>query len=319
MTCKFLQEKYKLLGWGDLGLIFEISDYIALKYAIDQDDPRFENENRVFDELERHPPCPHIVYSFVRLPDLNFMQRLPGGNLEMRLRTRQRRDPTSDQVLEVYATEPETLIRTWMKELTSAAAWLESLGLAHGDIRPSNLLLDAEQHLKLTDFDNTRTIGTEVEVGTAPYARVLGDEAGTLRGTFGFLGPRTEQFAIGSVIYYMIRGYEPYDDQWFGKDHGPRTVDLLQAMEFPPTDACEKELIIRECWYGTFHSVQELANTAGSLSSQDGDAVREVTSDFIEARREECRQHMAGFLSPPLLLTQPSPRDSTGMESTLLI
>jgi len=80
-----------ILAWDDLGLIVEISDYVALKYAIPQDDPRFENENRVFDESERYHPCPHVVYSFVCIPNLNFMQRLPGANLEMRLRTRQRR------------------------------------------------------------------------------------------------------------------------------------------------------------------------------------------------------------------------------------
>lgn len=194
MTRLYWQEKYRLLGWGDLGVIFEISDAIVLKCPTTKDDQRFENENRIFDRLERHPPCPHIVYSFIRLPNLNFMQHLPGGNLETRLRTRQRRDPSTEQVLEVFGTEAEPLILRWMKELTSAAAWLESLELAHGDLRPPNILLDAQDHLKLADFDNTRAVGTEVDVGTAPYARVLGDEAGELQGTFGFLGPRTEQF-----------------------------------------------------------------------------------------------------------------------------
>lgn len=196
-----------------------------------------------------------------------------------------------------------------MKELASAAAWLESLGLTHGDIKPANLLLDADNHLKLADFDNTNAVGTEVEVGTPPYARSLGDEAGTLRGTFGFLGPRTEQFAIGSVFCYIIRGYEPYNDQWYGKNHGPKTVAMLQRMELPDTDACDvKDRIIRECWDGKFRSVKDLANTASSLGSQSGDVVQELTQNFIEVRREECRQHMAGF--PSLLPTQPSHRDS---------
>ncbi|KAJ4524889.1 hypothetical protein HRR78_003036 [Exophiala dermatitidis] len=272
-----LQEIYKLLGWGDLGLVFELSDHIALKYAIAHGDPRFENENRIFDILERHAPCPHIVYSFLRVPNLNFMQRLSGGNLEMRLRSRQSRNPATGQVV-ACTTEPEPLILRWAKELAMAAAWLESLGLAHADIRPANLLLDAEDHLKLADFDNTQAIGTDVEVGTAPYCRVLGDEAGDLRGYFGLLGPRTEQFAIGSVFYYMVKG----------------------NMEFPHWDPNDmKERVIRDCWYGKFDCIEDLAKTIGTLGSQNEVLGQVLTSDFIESRREECRQYMTTLGAGP--------------------
>ncbi len=186
--------------------------------------------------------------------------------------------------MEVYGAEAEPLILRWMKALSGAAAWLESLGLAHGDIRPPNILLDTQDHLKLADFDNTMAIGTEVEVGTAPYAGVLGDEAGARRGTFGFLGPRTELFAVGSVFYYMIRGYEPYDDEWYGDDHGPVTVDMLQRMEFPQTDTREKkDFIIRQCWHGESHSMKDLAVRVESLGCQEEDAPPEMTPEFIHS------------------------------------
>lgn len=304
MALPFLQEKYELLGWGGLGLVFKISDHIVLKYTATTDEPLFENEVRIFDHLERHHPSPHIVYSFFSLPNLNFMQHITGGNLEMRLRTQQRRDPKTEQVLEDEI-EAEHLILRWMKELTNAAAWLEALGLAHGDMRPANLLLDEKDHIKVADFDNTQPIGTEVDVGTAPYARVLGDEAGPSRGTFGFLGARTEQFAIGSVFYYMTRGYEPYDDQWYGKDHGPVTVDMMQRMEFPHTTITEeKDSIIHKCWYGEFHTMEDLSNTARLIGSQDEDTAQALTPDFILARREDCKQIMADWPTTPLMLEQ---------------
>lgn len=322
MALPFLQEKYELLGWGGLGLVFKISDHVVLKFTAMIDEPLFENEIGIFDLLERHAPSPHLVYSFFRLPNLNFMQHITGGNLEMRLQTQQRRDPETAQVLEVYETEAEDLILTWMKELTSAAAWLEALGLAHADIRPANLLLDAGDHIKVADFDNTQPIGTEVDVGTAPYARVLGDEAGTLRGTFGFLGPRTEQFAIGSVFYYMTRGYEPYDDQWYGKDHGPVTVDMMQRMEFPHTTVTEeKDSIVHKCWYGEFHTMEDLANAARLIGSQDEDTAQALTANFILARREECKQIMADWPTIPLMLEQTihSSSDISPMKSIVLI
>ena len=46
-------------------------------------------------------------------------------------------------------------------DLCGAVAWLESLGLVHGDLRPDNLLLDKGDHLKLVDFDCAEEIGTE--------------------------------------------------------------------------------------------------------------------------------------------------------------
>lgn len=81
-----------------------------------------------------------------------------------------------------------------MAELSNGVVWLESLRLAHGGLWPPNLLLDYSDHLKLPGFDDIARIGEEGGVGTAPYPRLLGTEAGEDCGRFGFLG------AIGSVL-----------------------------------------------------------------------------------------------------------------------
>lgn len=170
------------------------------------------------------------------------------------------------------------------------------LGLAHGDIRPPNLLLDSNDHLRLADFDNTARIGEEVDVGTVPYARLLGTEAGEDRGRFGFLGARTEQFAIGSVYYYLTRGYEPYDNEWYGKDHGPVRVDILQRMEFPKMQTgSEDDAIIRKCWHGEFGSVEELAASLRLLDRKASGA-KPMAADLFRARQEECRKLVADGL-----------------------
>ncbi|KAL2868915.1 uncharacterized protein BJX67DRAFT_379850 [Aspergillus lucknowensis] len=139
-------------------------------------------------------------------------------------------------------------------ELCSAVAWLESLGHVHGDIRPPNLLLDAEDHLKLTDFDSVALIG-EPYAGTAPpWARLLGCEAGSDNGTFGMCGAKAEQFAIGSIIYFMTRGYEPYEHETLAEG-GPEIVKRLQKMVFPKLDGGDLDRIIEKCWNGSFSSL----------------------------------------------------------------
>jgi serine/threonine protein kinase len=105
------------------------------------------------------------------------------GTLYDRLEAHQIRGQDGGKVKEVTATAPKYLIRRWLMELCNADAWLESLGYVHGDIRPPNLLLDSQEHLKLADFDYVAPIGTAAELNCPPWARVLGDEAGDRKNT----------------------------------------------------------------------------------------------------------------------------------------
>lgn len=63
--------------------------------------------------------------------------------------------------------EPLPLRKEWVNDLAQAVAFLESLNLAHGDLRPENILLDRNR-LKLSDFDCTAEIGSDFEARMAP-------------------------------------------------------------------------------------------------------------------------------------------------------
>ncbi|KAG2415295.1 hypothetical protein HFD88_006486 [Aspergillus terreus] len=160
-----------------------------------------------------------------------------------------------------------------MNNLAQAVAFLESLNLAHGDLRPENILLDRDQ-LKLSDFDSTAEIGSYFEACIAPYGRFLnGSETDYgQRGTSGSLGPRTEQFALGSLYYLINYGFEVYDDRYLAddaKEHGPKVVDLLQNMEFPSLDGDPLiDGIIEKCWHNKYNSVAELAAQTETLLSE---------------------------------------------------
>jgi serine/threonine protein kinase len=99
-----------------------------------------------------------------------------------------------------------------MKALAKGINWLESLGLTHGDLKPENVLVDSKDHVKIGDFDSASSIGSEFETCIPPYGRLLGSEAGSKERTTGKLGARTEQFALGSLFYYINYGIEVYDD-----------------------------------------------------------------------------------------------------------
>ena len=101
--------------------------------------------------------------------------------------------------------------------------------------------------MKLGDFDRSVKIGKHLDAGTDPFARLLDDESGQDRGSYGKAGPRTEQFALGSVIYSLVRGYDPYENEWFGEEHGPIFLDKFQMMQFPSFSDSPLDAIIQKC------------------------------------------------------------------------
>ena len=180
-------------------------------------------------------------------------------------------------VTSVAKLEPLSLRLEWMNDLAQAVAFLESLNLAHGDLRPGNVLLDRNR-LKLSDFDCAAKIGTNYEACMAPYGRILyhGESDQGECGTFGFLGPRTEQFALGSLYYLINYGFEVYGDRCLAEDpyeHGPKVVKLLQKMEFPKLDGNPLiDSIIYKCWHNEYLRVSELASHTKKLLHENTNA-----------------------------------------------
>ncbi|KAI4224381.1 MAG: hypothetical protein L6R40_008448 [Gallowayella cf. fulva] len=154
----------QVLGGGSVAIAYKITEIIAVKQAkILDENKQVQNEHQIYDLLGKHCRCPNIVQSSYRIPSAIFLHLMSGA------------------------------------ELTNAVASLESLGLAHGDLRPPNLLLDGEDHLKVSDFDNTTAIGEVFDGTQPPYARVLGNEGAKNRAHSGTTG-RVRSYSRSDLI-----------------------------------------------------------------------------------------------------------------------
>lgn len=233
-------------GIGGHSVIVSVNKDIVAKVALRANDPHLSHEQAVFEMLDR-APCPSIVRTFLRRPDITFMEALRRGSLHDRMIC----DTSKIPVL------------LWMKRLSEADACIEHHGLVHADINPQNILFDDNDLPILCDLDHAIQIGDDLDVGYEPYVRCR--RRGQAGGQYGVAGPITEQFALGSIFWYITRGTELYQDL-----PGPEQVERLMNGDLPATDPSNQiDRIISDCWLGKFSTIAELSEHIQSLVAFD--------------------------------------------------
>ncbi|CAD7081429.1 unnamed protein product [Hermetia illucens] len=173
--------------------ILTMTDVIRLKQV-----EHVKNEKNILAEVD-HPFIVNMLWSTKDDCCLYMLfEYVCGGELFTYLRNAGR---FSASAANFYATE-----------IILALEYLHSLMIVYRDLKPENLLINRDGHLKITDFG---------------FAKKLRDRTWTLCGTPEYLAPEIIQskghnravdwWALGILIYEMIIGYPPfYDDNPFG-------------------------------------------------------------------------------------------------------
>jgi hypothetical protein len=198
----------RLLGRGGMGEVYEAEHLdtgrrVALKLLRGRIDRR-EDRDRFLREgqLAASISDPHTVYVFGSeeiegMPVIS-MQLVPGGTLKDRV----------SQGGPMLVPDAVAAILDIVSGLDAAA----SAGILHRDIKPSNCFIDADGNVKVGDF------GLSIPVSGR------GAE-GTFMGTPQFASPeqlrgealdvRSDIYAVGATLHYLLTGAPPFDDADF--------------------------------------------------------------------------------------------------------
>ena len=204
---KTLKNRYRVidsLGRGGMAEVYRVWDEyrsvdIAMK-VLRQDiaqDPiflrRFKREAQSLAKLQ-HPSIVRF-YGMEREGLLAFllMEYIEGQSLQSEILLSENHPLSNQRILEI------------LKPICSALNYAHKMGLAHCDLKPGNILIEAGGRVLLTDFGIARTMdaATSTLVGAGTPAYMSPESIKGMDPT-----PQSDIYSLGIVLYEMLTGGE---------------------------------------------------------------------------------------------------------------
>lgn len=227
------------LGEGGMGVVYEVEHaQLGVHYALKtftfsggHDEllrNKFLSEGKVLARLHD----PHLVRVF----DLNFDEESGTPYFVMDLVLYKDGEPHTLADVETDDLEEEYILQ-WFGELASALDYIHAQGIVHRDIKLSNVLLNADKKVVLSDFGVSRffsqNLRSEINAVNTMVSEVASGSH-LVMGTQGYMAPEVERgeaatpaadvYSLGVMLMYLLTGV------WY--DSGSKVLKFLDTLEY---------------------------------------------------------------------------------------
>jgi serine/threonine protein kinase len=239
----------RVLASGSSAFIGEIDDSTVLKYPLAPGGEmnRLEVERKLLEIIGRHERIIGLKgFSETGL----YLERALNGTV-------------ADYILAPDRSPSLKQRLTWCREATEAVAWIHARRVLHCDIQPTNLLLDTNLHIKLSDFQGKQLS----ENGEVVLDGWTGEPC-------RFYCPRddpfdanikTDLFALGCTIYFIVVGHAVFPDIIDGEDRWHEKVQHRFVSGQFPQDQHAFSTVTLKCWQKEYETATEIVRDMESL------------------------------------------------------
>lgn len=168
-------------------------------------------EKETLNRLTDHPGVVRLYYTFQDERSLYFVLDLCNGGELL-------------GVLKRMTTFDEECTRFYGAQILDTIAYMHSKGVIHRDLKPENVLMDSNQHIKITDFGTAKMLGAHQDSSGRTYydadASESRDRASSFVGTAEYVSPElltdknackaSDLWAFGCIIYQLLAGRPPF-------------------------------------------------------------------------------------------------------------
>ena len=245
----------RVLASGTSSWIGEVDETTVLKYPLDlegKDRIRLEIERKILEAIGPHPR----IIGLKGYTDIGmYLERATKGTL-------------ADYILNPDIPSPSILQRlSWCREIAEGLAHIHRKRALHCDLQPTNVLLDGDLHIKLSDFQGRLLSLDSEEVLLDGWS---GEPCRFFcpRDDEFYANQKTDIFALGCTIYFIMMGHAVFPDISDNEDGWREKVeDRFANYQFPDDEhaCCD---ITSKCFHQQYDSAEEIVQEIATVEEK---------------------------------------------------